>query len=212
MSCAQCRGIAAQFDAKTAAKDLARYRRKGPDRTTRMLIDALRRQGVTGMTLLDIGGGVGALSHEMLAAGVTRAVHVDAAPTYLAAAQEEAERRGHAGKIEFRTGDFTVIAGEIAPADVVTLDRVICCYDDMPALVGPSAAHARRFYGAVFPRDTWWVRAGLAVTNLLLRLQGSLFRTFAHPTAAVDAAVAQQGLARRFTRETLIWQVVVYAR
>ena len=89
---------------------------------------------------------------------------------------------------------------------------MICCYDDMPALVGPSAGRARRLYGAVYPRDTWWVRAGLAVANLLLKLQGSLFRTYAHPTAAVDAEVRRQGLERRVTRHTLIWQVVVYAR
>lgn len=212
MSCAQCRGIAEQFDAKVAAKDLKRYRRKGPDRTTRMLIEALRREGVSGMTLLDIGGGVGAIAHELLAAGVTRAVQVDAAPAYLAAAHDESTRRGHADRIEFKAGDFTTVANEIAPADVVTLDRVICCYDDMPSLVGPSAARARRFYGAVYPRDTWWVRAGLTVANRLLRLRGSLFRTFVHPTAAVDAAVRQAGLTRRETRTTWIWQVVLYAR
>lgn len=212
MSCAQCRGIAAQFDAKVAAKDLKRYRRKGPDRTTRMLIEALRQEGMTGMTLLDIGGGVGAISHELLAAGVTRAEQVDAAPAYLAAAREEALRRGHADRMGFTPGDFTTVADHVAPADVVTLDRVICCYDDMPGLVAPSAARARRFYGAVYPRDTWWVRAGLAVANRLLRLRGSLFRTFVHPTAAVDAEVRKQGLTRRSTRTTWIWQVVLYAR
>jgi len=177
-----------------------------------MLIDALRREGVAGMTLLDIGGGVGALSHELLSAGVTRSVHVDAAPAYLDAARDEAARRSHADRIEFRLGDFTAVAGEVAPADVVTLDRVICCYDDMSALVGPSAARARRLYGAVYPRDTWWVRAGLAVANLLLKARGSLFRTYAHRTEAVDAEVGKQGLTRRETRHTLIWQVVVYAR
>jgi methyltransferase family protein len=212
VSCTQCRGIEAQFDGRTAARDLKRYRRKGPDRTTRILIAALEREGVAGMTLLDIGGGVGAISHALLDAGVARVVHVDAAPPYLAAAQGEATRLGHAASIDFRAGDFTTLAADIAPADIVTLDRVICCYDDMPALVGASAARARRYYGAVYPRDVWWVRAGLAVANLLLKLRGSLFRTYAHPTAAVDAEVAKQGLTRRFTRVTFIWQVVVYAR
>lgn len=212
MSCAQCQGIAAQFDEKTAAKDLKRFRRKGPDRTTRMLLEALQREGVQDMTLLDIGGGVGAISYELLGAGLTRSVHVDAAAPYLAAAREEAARRGLAGRIEFRQGDFTTLAGDIASADIVTLDRVICCYDDMRALVDRSAARARRLYGAVYPRDIWWVKTGLAVANLLLRLRGSLFRTYAHPTAAVDAEVGRHGLVRRFTRRTLIWQVVVYAR
>lgn len=212
MSCAQCRGLESQFGERIAAKDLRRYRRRGPDRTTRMLIDALTREGVAGTTLLDIGGGIGAITHELLGAGVARATHVDAAPAYLTAAEAEARRRGHVDRITFRRGDFTVVAPEIAPADIVTLDRVICCYDDMTALVGMSAARARRFYGAVYPRDVWWVRAVLAVVNLFLRLRRSLFRTFVHPTAAVDAEVARQGLTRRFTRQTSVWQVVVYAR
>lgn len=212
MSCAQCRGLESQFGERIAAKDLRRYRRRGPDRTTRMLIDALTREGVAGTTLLDIGGGVGAISHELLGAGVARATHVDAAPAYLTVAEAEARRRGHVDRIAFRRGDFTVVAPEIAPADIVTLDRVICCYDDMTALVGMSAARARRFYGAVYPRDVWWVRAALVVVNLFLRLRRSLFRTFVHSTAAIDAEVARQGLIRRFTQQTSVWQVVVYAR
>ena len=212
MSCTQCQGIQSQFSSKVAVKDLKRYRRKGPDRTTRILIDALRREGVVGMTLLDIGGGVGAIWHELLAAGVIRSTHVDAAGAYVEAATQEARRSGHADRIAFRYGDFTALAPELAAADLVTLDRVICCYDDMPALVGPSAGRARRLFGAVYRRDTWWVRAGLAVANLLLRIQGSLFRTYAHPTAAVDAEVKRQGLVPRVAQRTLIWEVVVYAR
>jgi magnesium-protoporphyrin O-methyltransferase len=43
---------------------------------------------------LDIGGGVGIIQHELLPAGVTTAVHIDAATAYLDAAKEEAKRRG----------------------------------------------------------------------------------------------------------------------
>lgn len=61
------------FSARRARKDLARYRKKGPDKTTRLLIDALRAAGVEGKTLLDIGAGIGAIDHDLLDAGVASA-------------------------------------------------------------------------------------------------------------------------------------------
>jgi 2-polyprenyl-3-methyl-5-hydroxy-6-metoxy-1,4-benzoquinol methylase len=81
MSCAQCEGIETQFGRAAAKRNLRRFRRRGPDKTTRLLIDALRAaledSKADGATLLDIGAGVGAIHHELLDAGVARAVHVD---------------------------------------------------------------------------------------------------------------------------------------
>ncbi len=79
------------------------------------------------------------------------------------------------------------------PADIVTLDRVICCYPDMEKLVELSAKRAIKIYGLVYPRDTWWVRAGLAIGNLYLRVRGSAYRTFSHPTKVVEAIVHSSG-------------------
>ena len=66
MSCCQCQGIETQFDRKSVAKDLEHYRKKGPNKTTNMLIEALKAEGIEEMVLLDIGGGVGAIQHELL--------------------------------------------------------------------------------------------------------------------------------------------------
>ena len=130
MSCAQCEGIEAKFDERTIRKKLRRYRHRGPDRTTRMLIDDLRRAlddaGASGVTLLDIGAGIGAIHHDLLTDRVARAVHVDASSASLRLAREETARRGHAERVEFVPGDFVAMAGAVHAADVVTLDRVIC--------------------------------------------------------------------------------------
>ena len=104
------------------------------------------------------------------------------------------------------------IAAELPAADVVTLDRVICCYPDMEQLVATSAAHARRLYGAVFPRDRWLVRALVRVDNFVRKLTGNSFRSYIHPVAAIDAAVHNQGLRTRVVHETFAWRVAVYAR
>ena len=77
-----------QFNDAVARHDLERYRRRGPDATTRLLRDAILRAG-NSKTLLDVGAGVAALSFELLAAGAERATAVEAAPAYLAAARAE---------------------------------------------------------------------------------------------------------------------------
>jgi SAM-dependent methyltransferase len=212
MSCRDCGCYDTLFDDKHAAKDLKRYRRKGPDKTTRLLLGALKAEGVEGLTVLDVGGGVGAVHHELLTAGAETAVHVDAAAPYLEAAKEETARRGHAARVRFLRGDFVALAAEIAPADVVTLDRVICCYPDMEQLVAASASRARRLYGAVFPRETWLLRALVPAGNLFQRVRGSAFRGYLHPTRAIDAAVRREGLRPRSVRDTIVWRVAVYSR
>ncbi len=212
MSCCHCQGAETLFNAKVATKELRQYRRRGPRRTTRLLLDALEVAGVTGRTLLDIGGGVSTIQHELLRGGVTEASGVEASTAYLAAAREEAARQSHADRLRLYHGNFVDLAPELPPTDIVTLDRVICCYPDMPALVGFAAALAREAYGVVYPRDTWWVKVGLALGNLVLWARRNPFRAYAHPTAAVDALVRDHGFAPRFARKTLVWQVVVYGR
>lgn len=147
-----------QFNGKVAATELEKYRRKGADKTTRLLVEALKTEGVDGMSLLDVGGGIGAVHHELLAAGAATAVHVDAAAPYIEAAAQESARRGHTGRVTFLRGDFVTLAPDLPSVDVVTLDRVICCYPDMEALVAGSASKAGRLYGAVFPRERWLMK------------------------------------------------------
>lgn len=78
MNCCQCEGIEAFFDDKTAARELKRYRKKGADKTTRILIEALQTEDVSGKTLLDIGGGIGAIQHELMSSGAATVTNVDA--------------------------------------------------------------------------------------------------------------------------------------
>jgi hypothetical protein len=201
-----------QFDDAQARRDLKRFRKHGPAAATRKLLDALRSFGLDRATLLDIGGGIGAVHHELLDAGVASAVHADASTAYIAAAKEEASRRGHASRVTFVHGDFVALAPTIAPATVVTLDRVICCYADMEALVAASASHAQRLYGAVYPRERWYIRLVLGGVNAFSWMRRSAFRVYSHSPAAIDAALARRGLTRRAYVDTLVWRVAVYER
>ena len=201
-----------QFNARHAEDDLREYRRDGATGLTKALIEALSAGGIEGQSVLEIGGGVGAVHHELLRAGADAAVDVDASRAYVSAAREESERQGHADRVEYRIGDFVALADEIDPADVVALDRVICCYADMSSLIDRSAALARSRFGLVYPRHTWLGRVAIALVNLGFRLRRAPFRSYLHRTADVDAIVARHGLVRILHRTTLIWQLAVYER
>jgi SAM-dependent methyltransferase len=190
---------------------LRRYRTEGPLPTTSALIDALRSLGVARAEVLDIGAGVGAIHHALVEDGVARAVHVDLSMDFIEVAREEAARRGH-DRVRFVAGDFVEIASQIDDADVVTLDRVICCYPDMERLVERAAGKARRLFGAVYPRMAPWTKISIPFMNIVERIRRSQFRVYLHSPAAIDAVLRRMGFERRSLQRTWVWEVVVYAR
>jgi SAM-dependent methyltransferase len=207
--------IGNEFGEATARSELRAYRKAGPPRTTRWLLEGLRGAGVDGvhgLSVLDIGAGVGAVHLDLLKSGATSAIDVDGSPAFVAVAREEAARQGVADRVTHVVGDFVTLAPRVAPADLVALDRVVCCYPDMEALVRQSVAHARRRYGLVYPRDTWWIRAGSAALNGFSRVARRRVRAYVHRTVEVDGIVRAAGFDLRFGRSALFWQVAVYER
>ena len=213
MSSCQCDRIECKFDEPYAEEKLVLYRESGPDPSTQALVDAILAEGVAGKRLLDIGGGVGAVQHELLKAGVSSVQEVEASAAYVAACQDEAARLGHSDRITHLTGDLAAVAADVQPADIVTLDRSLCCWHDMPSLVEASAGKTTWLYGLVYPRDTWWIRYGWRVwSNVRQMLNHTTMRVFAHRTHAVEAILARQGLTRRSYTEVGVWQIALYAK
>ncbi len=207
-----CRPHYSVFDEAIAREDLEDYRADGPDLESADLVAALDREGLTGATAVDIGSGVGTIGHALVAAGVVHLTDVDGSPAYLAAAREEAERLGTLDRWEFREGDYVALAGDIGPAQVVTLGRVVCCYADWRGLVAASTAHAQRLYGLVYPVSRWWLRLAASIANPLFRLTRRTFRIYIHPDRAVDAAIRAAGFEQIHNRRGLVWQTAVYRR
>lgn len=212
MDCCQVATIDDHFDRRKAAKQLAEFREKGSKQTTRILVEALVAQGIDGATLLDIGGGIGEIQHELLQAGVREAVNLEVSAAYVDACRMEAERQGHGDRITHQRGDFANMEN-IAGADIVTLERVICCYPDMPSLVSQSCTKANRLLGLVYPREAWWVKMALTLFyNLRFKATGDPFRVYLHRTSDVNAVVERCGFERRFFQIAGQWQIYVYGR
>jgi predicted TPR repeat methyltransferase len=210
--CNHCTDAEGLFSQRIAERELRQYRKNGPRFSTRLLLRAIGRPGDKATTLTDIGSGIGAIPHELLKAGLAHATVVDASAAYLRASENEAVRRGHRDRLTYYHGDFVELATSLAPTDIVTLDRVICCYPDMEKLVEASSAKARQLYALVYPRERWTTKAGSTLLNAFLRLRGGAFRVYVHPSSAVDAVLRRQGFQRDDYRQTFLRQVAKYSR
>jgi len=162
--------------------------------------------------VLDVGAGIGALSFELLAAGAERVTAVEAAPAYVAAAREEAGRRNVSERLGLVLGDFVSVAGDVMQADVVTMDRVVCCYPAYQPLLEAASRRSRRLLGFSYPRERWYVRAAVGAQNLGRALFRNSFRGFVHSARGMEALLEQHGFVRMQRRETLKWSADLYVR
>jgi 2-polyprenyl-3-methyl-5-hydroxy-6-metoxy-1,4-benzoquinol methylase len=210
--CTHCNALEQTFGRKQAARDIHRYRRKGPDATTAAVVGMVRQSGAAAATLLDIGGGVGVIAFELLDQGVEHAVVAEAAPGYLEAARTEAHRRGATDRVKFVQGDFVDTAGGIESADVVTLNRVVCCYPDHAALLAAAASRCRTVLALSHPRERWAVRLFIRLENLVRRLRRDPFRTFVHPREAMYRVLADAGFVEQGSAESFVWRTVSFVR
>jgi len=114
------------FSERGARGQARSYRRSGLDAGSRRIVALLKERGVEGLTLLEVGGGIGAIQIELLKAGLTRAVSVELTPTYEESAAELLREAGFEDRVERRVMDFVNAGADIEAADIVVMNRVIC--------------------------------------------------------------------------------------
>jgi magnesium-protoporphyrin O-methyltransferase len=208
--CCTPKGYRTIFSEKSAVSEAKRYRRRGLDAASKRIVDVIKLRGVEGKTLLEVGGGIGAIEIELLKAGMAKAVNVELAPTYETAAGKLLGETGLADRVERKVMDFT--AAEVETADVVVMNRVICCYPDMPKLAGAAAEHAKGVLVMSFPNNRWWTQLGLSFGNFGFGLFRIQFRIFLHPPETILAAVEEHGFKTTFNNRGFLWQVAAFDR
>lgn len=216
------------FTTGMARRDARRYRRRGLDAVSRRLV---RLADPAGLRLLEIGAGVGALQVEVLRAGAVLATGVELSPAYepeAAALLAEHDATGRAprlvadllaapGAADAQPDATPAAAPATAPAaaldaDVVLLNRVVCCTERPADLLAVAARHAGSRLAFSFPRDVWWLRAGQHVVNLLARVQRWDWRFRVHRPADLVGAAEAEGLRLERTEHGRIWQVALLVR
>jgi len=200
-----------QFTAKKAAKELRDYRRGRIGATTRLIRDGVAKTGLNKGSLLDVGGGIGALAFELLDRGMSTAVVAEASSAYVAAATEEAARRGRTGSIQVVHGDFLEMSDRLTTASIVTLDRVVCCYPLFEPMLEAAVRHTEHVFAFSYPKDRWYVRAAVWLDNKK-RARKTGFRNFIHPPFGMQRIIQSAGFELASRRGTATWSVDVFVK
>jgi len=211
-SCCARHGQEEFFRERLARRDADRYRRRGPDPMARSLVRRAAVRGVERASVLEIGGGVGQVMFELLKAGAASGEVVELVPSYAAHVRALAAEASVADRVSYRTADLVTDAEARSSADVVVLNKVVCCTPDGIELAGIAASLARRTLVLSYPRDVWWTRAVFAALNFYLRLRRRRFRVFVHPARALESVVEEQGLAAASEHNGPIFRVAAFER
>jgi Methyltransferase domain len=195
------------------ARRLARrYRRRGLDRTARRMIAFLASEGVTGATVLEIGGGVGEIQIELLERGAVHATNLELSTGYDEPARRLLSEHGLTQRVVRRIHDIAADPAGVEPADVVVLHRVICCYPDYDRLLGAAGDHARRLLVFSYPADNAIIRLGLWTTRQMLRLSRREYRPYLHPPRAMRRVLVERGFQPAYEHNGFGWHVLGLVR
>ena len=180
-ACCDPRRYGRIFDSREARRRARQYRRRGLDRTERRIVELVAGHGVAGASVLEIGGGVGEIQLELLRRGAASVTNLELSPAYDDEARRLLEEAGLAGRVERRIADIAMDPDAAERADVVVLNRVVCCYPDHPRLLAAAADRARRLLVFSHPPRNALSRTVVGGGNLAFRFSGGGFRVFAHP-------------------------------
>jgi ubiquinone/menaquinone biosynthesis C-methylase UbiE len=206
-------GISECFD-RCACARADRARPGSIRRVSRMLVDLLDRRGLGGKTVLELGCGLGGLSLSAVSRGATHATGIDLSPNAIREASRLAKEAGLADKTSFTVGDGA--QAELPHSDVVILDKVICCYPRVDALIENSLRAAGSTYAFVLPFSSGLrgvlSRVGINLENAIRRVRKQAFRAYVHDVGRIEARVREAGLERVASARRHIWYAAVYQR
>ena len=206
-----CCGADKLFDAKTAKKQYKSYLKRGPSRVTKKLIGQLEKTRI-GESLLDVGGGIGAIQWWFLNHGGKQTFAVDASSGYLQFAQEHAAKNNFKESAHFMMGDFTDKAEALPIVNHVTLDKVICCYPDFEAILKVACSKANQTISLSYPMDGFITDLVRGLGVLFIRLRGNPFKPYIHRVASVRALFVENGFELKERSLSFPWHVETYVK
>lgn len=200
------------FSGRFARRQSRRYRRRGLTPAARGIVDFATSQGITGATVLEIGGGVGHLHVELLRRGASHVTNLEISENYEAEAALLLKTAGMTSRVTRRFLDVAQAPDEVEPADVVVLHRVVCCYPDHARLLKVAAGHARKTLVYSHPAANAVNRVQFGAENTYRWLTRNDFRTFIHPPEDMVRAAESEGLAVTYRHHAWDWDVVGLSR
>ncbi len=187
-------------------------REKGLGAESRAIAEALSSLGVSGKSLLEIGCGLGGLTFELLRLGVSKAQGVDLSQEMVRIAKDRASQMGYSARTAFEVGDGA--EAKLPSADVVVLDKVICCYPVLEPLLENSLSACSSLYGFSVPKDKgiWGLllRLFFSLEKVSLSLRGCKAYSYMHSTNAMNSLLLQHGFSLVVEKGAGSWLVRIY--
>lgn len=199
----------AVFDERFARRVARRYGAKGPTAVERRLVEFAVQHGVDGASVLEIGGGVGELQLELLARGAARTVNLELSHEYEREAERLIAAAGVASRVARSVGiDLARSPDSVPRADIVLLNRVVCCYAEAEQLLTAAAGRADRAIAFSHPPRTWITRLIAALENRMYRAGGRSYRAYIHDPKSLHDAVRRAGFEIVVTEPGFAWCVI----
>ena len=200
------------FFTKLSRRHLKKFRRKGLANEQRMLREGIGSVGISEASILEIGSGIGALHLTLLQDGASRATGIDIAEGMIATSRMLSQELKLGDRVTYHQGDFLRCSSEMQMADIILLDKVVCCYEDVDTLVEKSLALSDRIYAVSMPRSRWWLKMLISIPVIL----GTTFRWSFHPYwhdwNRIQLRIQSSGFIQRYSNHTMLWEVCVYER
>ncbi|HEX6975059.1 MAG TPA: methyltransferase domain-containing protein [Vicinamibacterales bacterium] len=197
------------FDERFARRVARRYRDRGATAVERRLVDFAVDHGLHGATVLEVGGGVGELQLELLDHGAARTVNLELSHEYEQEAQRLIAAAGFGGRVARTVGIDVARHPESVPhADLVLLNRVVCCYPEAQRLLSAAASRADRAIAFSHPRRNWATRLIAALENLMYRAGGRSYRAYIHDPESLCDAIRRAGFEIEAREPGFMWCVV----
>jgi SAM-dependent methyltransferase len=205
-------GAAARFFSWFARRSGRHYRKKGLGKLQQELASAIEEAGIEGVSLLDIGCGVGYLHQSLLRHGAAKATGIDLSEKMLSEARALAVEQSLEDRADYILGDFVTIAGDLPGADVTILDKVVCCYPDAKTLVERSLEKSGKIYALTYPRAHLLNRITTSVEAFCFKLIRCDFRPYVHDPESIERWIEARGFRKRREHMSWIWLMQVYVR
>jgi len=207
-----CCGADLFFNKTTAKKEYRTYVRKGPSRVTAKIIQQLENQDVKGKSMVDVGGGIGALQWWFLQNEGAKTTDIDASSGYLKQALNHAGENGWQDKTQFIMGDCTDVYPQIDDPDFITLDKVICCYPNFKEILVSTCQKSKRYISLSYPIDGIIAQAIRGMGALFFMLKKNPFRPYVHPVRQIRDVFTENGYKRLSHSIAFPWHVEIYSR
>ena len=207
-----CCGADLFFNKKTAVKEYKTFLKKGPLKATAKIIEQLEEEDVEGKSLIDVGGGIGALQWWFLKKGGKQTTDIDASSGYLKQAEDHAAKNGWQNQAQFLMGDCTDVYDQVEAVDFITLDKVVCCYPNYKEILNASCDKSLGYVSLSYPMDGVIAQGIKRLGDLFFFLKGNAYRPYVHPVKDIRALFSNNGYERISHNLVFPWHVETYQR